>query len=287
MLSNFTEETISAGGTGALTLSGAIDSAHITINNGVGVDHPFIYVARDGDNREIGQGHLSSATNLVRDIILETIVSGSHDRSSPSAVNLSTSATVGVSPTSYGVMPSFNQYHDSAIGGAMGASANLFATGVSDLSLAVSANTMYITPCFLSFQKFVTSVDIHVKTAVAAGELHIAAYTRGSDGRVGERFANFTSASTIDASTTGVKTATLPSPLLFPAGQFFIVILGNNGTIQVRAIPKAQSANHSMGMDAGGTLATMLTKGLTFATLPATIPTATLNSQGQFAFWLR
>ena len=82
VLVNFASETISAGGTGNLTVSGAVDSAHVTLNNAIGLDHYFNYVIKDGNNREEGIGHLSASTTVVRDLALETIVSGTLDNTS-------------------------------------------------------------------------------------------------------------------------------------------------------------------------------------------------------------
>lgn len=105
MLSDFVRETISAGGTGNLTLAGA-PSGYVTFNAAFGVGPFFLYCAQDGNNREIGRGHLSASTTLVRDRVLVTLSSGTLDTTSPSALNLSTATVVFVAANEAAMRPS-------------------------------------------------------------------------------------------------------------------------------------------------------------------------------------
>jgi hypothetical protein len=85
MLVDFIRETVSAGGAGDLTLSGAV-SGHQTFDNGVGQDHRFPYAISDGATWEVGVGLIDSATNFVRETF--------HDSSSGSALTVTTAAEV-------------------------------------------------------------------------------------------------------------------------------------------------------------------------------------------------
>lgn len=286
MLVNFASETISAGGTGNLTVSGAVDSAHVTLNNAIGLDHYFNYVIKDGNNREEGIGHLSASTTVVRDLALETIVSGTLDNTSPSFINVSTSATISINAASHGFMAAYGQYYDTVIGGCEGVSCNMFATGISSYSLGMSADVAYLTPCYLPYPKMVSNIDLCCKVSAASGGAHVGAYRMASNGQPGTLFADFTNGSPFDCSTTGTKQKTLGTPVLFPGGQFWMCILVNNATLQFRGLPFAQCANHNMGLDTGSNAPSMLTKGTTYGNLPSSFPSFASNSTGQFCFWI-
>lgn len=68
-------ETTTTTGTGALTLAGAATGAR-TFNAAVTVGPAFPYVCAAGAEWEVGIGHLSAATTLVRDTILSSSNAG-------------------------------------------------------------------------------------------------------------------------------------------------------------------------------------------------------------------
>lgn len=82
---NRTRETISAGGTGALTLSGAV-LGHQTVNAAIGTYRRFYYFIEDDAAWESGIGYETTSTNLVREQFIES--------STGSLLNVSTNAEV-------------------------------------------------------------------------------------------------------------------------------------------------------------------------------------------------
>src|SRR5690349_15068322 len=75
------QETTTTSGTGNATLAGAA-AGYITFNTAFGVGHSFGYGILDGTAWEVGYGHLSASTTLVRDTILKS-------SNSNNAINLS------------------------------------------------------------------------------------------------------------------------------------------------------------------------------------------------------
>ena len=71
------KETTSTTGTGDLTLLGAVSSFQ-SFNNAFGLNVKFYYCIQDvnGTNVEVGSGHLSGTTTLVRDTVDWSIISG-------------------------------------------------------------------------------------------------------------------------------------------------------------------------------------------------------------------
>jgi hypothetical protein len=65
------QETTTTAGTGNITLAGAA-SGYISFNTAFGVGPKFSYGIVDGAAWEIGYGHLSGSTTLVRDTILKS-----------------------------------------------------------------------------------------------------------------------------------------------------------------------------------------------------------------------
>lgn len=87
MLADFVKEIVSAGGTGNLTLNGAV-SGYQTVNAAIGTVVRFPYSIRDGTAWETGKGYISTSTNFVRETF--------HKSSTGSALNVTTAATVSL-----------------------------------------------------------------------------------------------------------------------------------------------------------------------------------------------
>lgn len=83
MFADRVKETTTTTGTGSLTLLGAV-SQFRTFNTAFGTDAPFYYaiVGQSGTEWEVGIGHLSASTTLVRDRVTAS-------SNSNAAVNLS------------------------------------------------------------------------------------------------------------------------------------------------------------------------------------------------------
>jgi hypothetical protein len=86
-LGDRTEDTLTSGGTGDLTLSGTAPSGKVNFNSKFGLNATFCYVIDDGaGNWETGVGYLSATTTLVRATV--------RNSSTGSAVNFSAGAKV-------------------------------------------------------------------------------------------------------------------------------------------------------------------------------------------------
>lgn len=99
MLANWVKQITSTTGTGTITLGTAVDGC-ISVGTVYSDGDKFIYSIIDGNNREIGYGtYTASGDLLTRTTVLETLVSGVYDNTSPSPINLSGSAIVMVAAT--------------------------------------------------------------------------------------------------------------------------------------------------------------------------------------------
>lgn len=89
LIANWVKETTTTSGTGTITLAGAVPGFIAFTDyftDGVTVK----YCIQDGNDREIGLGvFTASGTTLTRATIIETLVAGTFDNTSPSAINLS------------------------------------------------------------------------------------------------------------------------------------------------------------------------------------------------------
>lgn len=98
-IANWVQETVSGTpGTGTITLGGAVPGYIKFADSGIATASKVLYEIEDGQNRESGIGTLTTGTpwTLSRDIILRTLVSGTYDDSSPTAISVTTNAKVGI-----------------------------------------------------------------------------------------------------------------------------------------------------------------------------------------------
>ena len=112
MLGNWIKETTTTTGTGNITLAGAVSGfASFDSQFPNATLRYFNYIIESGTSREIGIGHLTSSTTLVRDNVLATLVSGTYTRytgagtpitlAGTSTVYCDMSAESGLSPGVY------------------------------------------------------------------------------------------------------------------------------------------------------------------------------------------
>ncbi|SET44413.1 hypothetical protein SAMN05216326_12732 [Nitrosomonas marina] len=249
MLANFAKETISAGGTGNLTLSGAVDAAHISLNTAIGQNNPFWYLAEDGNDREIGVGHLSAATTLVRDQVHETLNGGTLDRTSPAALDLSTSATISIVAASQTMIaPHYgNFYPASGVQGmcSMGQGAE------ASSSHTLWNNDLICVPFWWGCSKMVSEVSVRCFTSVATCVARVGIYTIAPNGKPGYLLKEFTDVAEIALDTTGIKTATPAAPFWLPSGFYYMAVIANTGSADL-AGPQYAPAGLFMGLDSSG-----------------------------------
>jgi hypothetical protein len=227
MIANWVKETISAGGTGNLTLSGAA-TAHITVNTGMGLNVPVLYSAEDGNNREVGIGHLTTSTNFVRDTVLETLSSGTLDRTSPAALNLSTSTIISINASSQAFAAAGNGSAYPA-GGLTGFH-SMGLVSQDNSTVALTTSNRWFFPMWWIASKLVTQIGVECTTGATSAVARVGIYARASSGKPGILIKDFTDASTIDVSTSGIKVATPTAGFWLPSGFYYICIHTSTGS---------------------------------------------------------
>lgn len=102
LTANWVKESTATTGTGTINLGGA-ETGFIAFSDTFSTADTVHYIIEDGNNKEYGIGTLTTGTpwTLARTTVLETLVSGTFDNTSPAAINLSGSAIVGVGPIAY------------------------------------------------------------------------------------------------------------------------------------------------------------------------------------------
>lgn len=97
LTANWVKESTATTGTGTINLGGA-ETGFIAFSDTFSTADTVHYVIEDGNNKEYGIGTLTTGApwTLARTTVLETLVSGTFDDTSPTAITLSGSATVGV-----------------------------------------------------------------------------------------------------------------------------------------------------------------------------------------------
>ena len=94
LIGNWIKETTTTSGTGTMTLAGAVPG-FIGFTDLFADGDTVRYCIQDGNNREIGEGVFTASGTLIsRVTIIETLVAGTYDNTSPTAITLSGSAIV-------------------------------------------------------------------------------------------------------------------------------------------------------------------------------------------------
>lgn len=280
MQANWVKQAVSAGGTGALTL-GSADAGNITLNSAVGVGPSFHYVIEDGNDKETGFGHLSASTTLVRDYVRETLVSGTYDNTSPTAINVTTSAKVMISATAAGVVEAMPRPC-----GTSAAERRVILTPNTSISSystdTLVADYVYAVPFYWPGGRPIGNIYADVFTAAAAGKLLRVGIAVPNDDW--SACAVVADVGGVAADSTGLKTFALGSALNLPAG-WYVGLVCSNGA------PVMRCSTWSGSQDPWGWHATTPTykivrryKAFTYGALPSTIDlintTTVQNSSG-------
>lgn len=264
MLANWVKQAVTAGGTGNLTL-GSADTGFIDLNTAIGQGPRFPYVIEDGNNREAGIGYLSASTTLVRETVLETLVSGTLTRNSATAINATTSAKVMVSNSAQGVLGAYKAgFYANNIPG-MCSMGMVDETGTNSAS---HGGYLIQMPFWWAASKMVSMASIHCATAAAGATARIGLYDIANNGNPGVLLQEFTAATQMDVSTTGVKTAQVATPFWLPAGFYYVGFQCSSAT------PAFKGAMYSpaglfLGVSSSGTRSTGLYRVRTYAALPS------------------
>jgi len=253
MLANFTKETVSAGGTGALTLSGAATGFQ-SFNSAIGTNIRFPYIIRDGNAWETGKGYISTSTNFVRDSF--------YSSSTGSALNVTTSAEVYIGDTAHEMSESCQ-----LLSGAEVISGHVSEPN-SGISADIDANEIHYFPFYLNFSDTFDAISFYV-SAAGAGNLRLALYDV-KDGQPDRMIAVHDTSLSI--STTGKKTATFDGGSIFLSrGWYFIGINSDISGPQFEAIPLDSIGANMLGVDLSATsniIYNRLWKARTYAAMP-------------------
>lgn len=271
MLANWVKQGISVGGTGNITL-GAAAAGYIDLNTRYGVGPYFNYVAEDGNNRETGIGHLSAASTLVRDVVLETLSSGTYNGLNPTALNLSTSTIITAATAAQSFMgaplaamgvTTYSKYVGNALANAPGSALN------------VPANWINVNSFLLPCEGVYSGVDIEVTTA-GAGNAAIGLYQCINDTTLGL----VVQAPEFSCATTGIKSSSFTSNIHLPAG-FYVIAINAAASINFRADTGARGIM-PIEPNSGSTVQSRQNSRTYNAALPSTIDMSVAN-WGNFA----
>ncbi len=225
MLANWIKQAVTAGGTGNLTL-GSADAGFIDLNTAIGQGPRFPYTIADGNNRESGIGYLSASVTLVRESVLETLVSGVLATDSPQPINVTTSARVMISagadqsvlyPVCQSLIPS-------------GASDYIYSTSQLGAGWAqFVGGTLIATSFTLTLRARAAALGLYVHTAGAGSA--VAGIYRGISGTKIKKL--FQVSGEFDTGSTGEKTQSLAVPHLLNPGHYIAVVNISN-TVTIR-----------------------------------------------------
>lgn len=242
MLASWTKHATATTGTGTITLGSAV-AKHTTFGVHFADGELVYYSIEDGNDRENGIGlYTVSGTTLARSTVKETLVSGVYDRTSPTAINLSGSATVSVSaiPEAWG-WPGFNPsavYHFLKPYGMNGTEGN---TG------AVVADTLYLIPVYVPVPGSYDAIRLDI-TAGAVGDYRVGVMSMGADLEAPSLLA--TSVST-DSNVTGKQSTSFSSAIQLNVGYYHMAFLCDAAPT-VRAFDRSHVGHqHMIGVNAG------------------------------------
>lgn len=284
MLANWAKQTVSSGGTGNLTL-GSASTGHITLDTAMGQNCSFVYVIENGSDREVGLGTLSASTTLVRSTILETLVSGTLTRSSPSAINVTTSALVMIASAAQNTVGAHHgqAYPASGIEGICSMGQVNETAG----NQAVLSNYLHFFPFWWPVSKLVSQAGVWCHTSASSSSVRLGIYSIAANGKPGKLITEFTTSTQIDASTTGAKTISAPTPFWLPSGFYYVGMVGSAGSPAFRC-PNYSPSGLFLGVDSSGTANLALYRSFTYAALPADETSQTQVQAGyRMSVWLK
>lgn len=283
MFADWAKETTTTTGTGNITLAAA--SGYPRISAVVGLNKMFSYGVLDdstGAPIESGIGYLSDANTLVRSKIVETMVSGTFDNTSPTAVTLAAgSKRVICAPlarTIDQVLPLIGNTNGNKfiLNDCLNTQSNIAGAYPLDLS-----GRLNVHPWKHPYGGEIDGFSVYVSTAQAATILRIGLYSVGINGLPNKLIVE--GSSSIDLAATGNKVTTFTPQVLAP-GWYYIgllmtattAVLSGSAQTSGEAITKACPWGVGNDMNAGfGGYAT----GQSTSSFPETCPglTFTLN----------
>lgn len=268
MLGNWTRQPVTAGGTGNLTL-GSPAAGFIALSQTAPIGARFVYVIDDGTSggREVGVGYLSDSATLVRETILETLVSGTLTRSSATAITVSTEASVMLSDAAQNFMAGWRPDITVADGSGFAGFHSLGHTHEGRAAQGLTAGYLFCMPFIWPASMRISQVAVSVQASAASSSLRIGLYAARSGGP-GQKLIEFTDSATIDTSSTGLKTATSASPIFLPAGAYHLAATCSSGT-PTFSRPQYSPGSGFYGVHASGYGINTINRAFTFGALPS------------------
>lgn len=282
MHGNWIRQTTTTTGTGNLTLAAV--TGYATVAQEIGVGSRFSYSVYDTPADpvpiEYGIAYLTSSTTMVREKVRGTMVGGTLDNTSPTAVTLASGTKyVVAAPLAETIMPAMP-----CIGTASGLSSTRLVGNAmccqplnspSYTSLDSGATGRFnICPFLLPYGGEYDAMGVMVGTAEAGRTLRIGLYAFKANGDPGELVVQ---CSAIDVSSTGYRFGTFAAQKI-PAGWYLVALQSDatsalvlrssfNTGIEAVAMPTP------WGSDGNGYgLTGYAVSGLTLSTMPATVP---------------
>lgn len=271
MLANWVKQAVTAGGAGNLTL-GSADSGFIDLNTAIGQGLRFPYTIEDGGNRETGIGYLSTSTTLVREAILETLVSGAYDNTSPAALNVTTAAKVMISA----VASQMTRYPGSIALDYDNLGYVSDALGGGNSTLGLVANRLVVSSFFLPCRVEASGMGMSVTTG-AAGNAMLGLYLSTSRSSA-MLLAQIAAANQIDTTSTGDKTASFSSPIVLNPG-FYLTAMHVSAAPTIRTNSATQPGQMSISLGATTNFGGRYSQSYTYGTtMPATLSSANFST---------
>lgn len=245
MLGNWIKTTTTTTGTGDLTLSSVTNFA--TFNDVFGVGPLFYYAILDDSTDapiEIGIGHLSASTTLVRDKVLATMVSGTYDDTAPAAVTLAAGTKRVICTPDAGAL-AVNPLNLSTA-----ASSRVLAPFMpsSAGTLVATANRLYYVPLLLATPREVDAIVFRISAGAASTTAKAGLYAAGVDGKPGARLAQSAS---IDTSAGGKMSGTFTSKR-YPPGLYYLAVASGGAPTFNSAGAAIIAQNPLLGADSTG-----------------------------------
>lgn len=250
MKANWIKQTTATTGTGPITLGAAV-TGFTAIS-----DHPLAlpdgsevrYQVIDGNDRAEYIGTYTAAgTVLSIDTVVETLVSGVYDNTSPAALSLSGSAVVILAHSA-------NITEMSGVMAPSNASYLLLPHNVVKFDgggIETTANRITYTPAWFLFPTPITELGFIVRTADAASvDTRVGIWDQ--DPTTAQAANNLYGSGHIDVSTTGRKTEALPSPLILH-GIYWFGMKSDSATLNVSVFDPTDSQlwGHPLGIGDG------------------------------------
>lgn len=225
MLASWVRQSTSTTGTGTITLDGTPASGFVGFSDAFSTGEVVNYTIEDGNNRETGIGTLTTGASwtLSRDVIHETLVSGTYSKMPATGISLSGSAVVSVSANA-----STSQIGTQVLQTRYGSSSNwtnlLRVTEIGSGSTQTPAERTYAVPFTVDTLVEITNHAIEIVTADgAATSSAIGIY----DADENENPNNLLGSGSIDVTTTGVKSVTYSPALVLTPGKYFAAVVSD------------------------------------------------------------